>query len=209
MRIIFLDIDGVLNHACTHELFDGCIGVDQGNLEAFRKLVEESNKEEETKIVLSSSWRIGVDQYGKEIPNHYQYLTERLAFVGISIYSETPFYEEEDDGFRWEEKRGHEIMAWLEAHKELGIGSYVVLDDVLFTDFKELGISRYLVRTSWDSPRGGFTEKHIKKAMAILHLPMKTASFQVSANTLSMKDESVKNLKNGKVSKPVDPSSFK
>ena len=49
MRIIFLDIDGVLNHACTREMCEGCIGVDQGNLEAFRDLVEESNKEEETK----------------------------------------------------------------------------------------------------------------------------------------------------------------
>ncbi|MBR4579715.1 MAG: hypothetical protein IKO32_00590 [Lachnospiraceae bacterium] len=54
-----------------------------------------------------------------------------------------------------------------------------VLDDVLFTDFKELGVSRHLVRTSWDSPRGGFTEKHIKKAMAILNLPVKTENLKL------------------------------
>ena len=177
MRIIFLDIDGVLNHACTREMCEGCIGVDQGNREAFRDHVEESNKEEETKVVLSSSWRVGVDQNGREIPKHYQYLTDRLDSVGLSIYDETPFLEDEDEGFRWEEKRGHEIMKWLDDHKELGISAYVVLDDVLFTDFKELGVSRHLVRTSWDSPRGGFTEKHIKKAMAILHQPMKTQTY--------------------------------
>ena len=84
------------------------------------------------------------------------------------------FLEDEEDSFRWEEKRGHELIAWLDANKELGISTYVVLDDVLFRDFLELGVSKHLVRTSWDSPRGGFTEKHIKKAMAILHLPMKT-----------------------------------
>ena len=173
MRIIFLDIDGVLNHACTHEMCEGCIGVDQDNLEAFQRLVEESSKEEETKIVLSSSWRVGVDQDGREIPNHYKYLTERLDSVGLSIYDETPFLKDEDDGFRWEERRGYEIIEWLETHKELGISPYVVLDDVLFRDFLELGVSEHMVRTSWDSPRGGFTEKHIKKAMAILHLQMK------------------------------------
>ena len=35
-----------------------------------------------------------------------------------------------------------------------------------------------------------------------------TAPFQVSANTLSMMDESVKNLKKGAVSEPVDLSAF-
>ena len=35
-----------------------------------------------------------------------------------------------------------------------------------------------------------------------------TVPFQVSANTLSMMDESVKNLKKGAVSEPVDLSAF-
>ena len=35
-----------------------------------------------------------------------------------------------------------------------------------------------------------------------------TVPFQVSANTLSMMDESVKNLKAGKVSAPIDLSGF-
>ena len=36
-----------------------------------------------------------------------------------------------------------------------------------------------------------------------------TAPFQVSANSLSMMDEAVNNMKNGVVSEPVDLSAFK
>lgn len=167
MRIIFLDIDGVLNNICTGETFEGNIGIDQANLEALQKLVEESEKEEQTEIVLTSSWRIGNNRNGDELPGHYKYLTDRLSSVGLSVFDETPFFDDEDDGWGIDEKRGHEIVLWLNEHKDC-ISSYVVLDDILFRDFIELGITKHLVRTVRHSPQGGLREGHINAALEIL-----------------------------------------
>ena len=165
MRIIFLDIDGVLNYVCTGEMFEGNIGIDQTNLEALQKLVKESEKEEQTEIVLTSSWRIGNNRNGDELPGHYKYLTDRLASAKLSVFDETPFFDDEDDGWDIDEKRGHEIVLWLNGHKDLSISSYVVL-----RDFIELGITKHLVRTVRHPPQGGLREGHIKAAMEILHL---------------------------------------
>ena len=167
MRIVFLDIDGVLNHACTKERFQGYIGVDEKNLEYFAKFLEIANMEEETKVVLSSSWREDVNREGESVSDGYQYICERLASVGIAIYDITPFFER-----LWEfPNRGEEITAWLSEHKDLDITGYVVLDDEHGMEFKEYGLSKRWVRTSWDSARGGFQPKHVKKALDMLQLP--------------------------------------
>ena len=167
MKIVFLDIDGVLNHACTKELFQGYIGVDEKNLEYFAKFLEIANMEEETRVVLTSSWREDVNREGESVSNGYQYICERLEAVGIKLYDITPIFER-IWGFP---NRGEEITAWLTEHKDLDITGYVVLDDEHGAEFKEYGLSKRWVRTSWDSAKGGFQSKHVKKAFEMLQLP--------------------------------------
>ena len=56
-----------------------------------------------------------------------------------------------------------------------------------------------------------FEYYHVKEmadGVIILEPRELTAPFQVSANTLSMMDESVNNLKKGKISAPLDLSAF-
>ena len=168
MRIIFLDVDGVLNHSSTSEFFGPYIGIDTFNLACLAVLVEDSNKEEETKIVLSSSWRAGVNNKGAEMPGSYQYLTERLKEEELILYDETPILPQTDIF----SPRGKEITTWLENHKDLNITSYVVLDDELFPDFKEYGITKRLVRTTWYGPRAGLTPRHIAVALSVLRRPL-------------------------------------
>ena len=56
MRVIFLDVDGVLNYAYTKEFAPGgCIGVAQEPLEALAELV----KRTEATVVLTSTWKRG------------------------------------------------------------------------------------------------------------------------------------------------------
>ena len=100
--------------------------------------------------------------------NGYQYICDRLASVGIELFDSTPVLPADES---WYSVRGAEITAWLSEHKDLGITGYVVLDDLLFPDFLTLGLSKRQVRTSWDSPKGGFQKKYIAKALAALHLP--------------------------------------
>jgi hypothetical protein len=114
VKVLFLDIDGVLNsqrsciafggfpHEVTgfhREMFD----------EVALRLIRGIVKQADAKVVLSSSWRI---------THAYDYVGKHLE---LPIIDATPT--------RWEpgQVRGHEIAAWLEAHPE--VESYVIVDD--------------------------------------------------------------------------------
>ena len=164
MRIIFLDIDGVLNTAATKQRIPGepYTGIDPRRVEALKTLVDQSNKIDETIIVLSSSWRVGVDRFGHEIPGHYAYLRECLAEQGLSIYDETPFL---GDG----SMRGKEIRFWIKDNWSLGITGIAILDDEAF-DFKEKKVSRYWVRTSWFNANGGLQAGNVRQALRVMQM---------------------------------------
>ena len=167
MRIVFLDIDGVLNHACTKERFQSYIGIDEGNLHIFAEFLKIVRMEEETEVVLTSSWREDKNREGESVSNGYFYICERLQSVGIDLYDVTPVLS--DNGFY--SHRGAEIAKWLEDHKDLQITGYVILDDEHGAEFKEYGLSKRWIRTSWDSAKGGFQQKHVKKTLEMLQLP--------------------------------------
>ena len=61
MKIIFLDIDGVLNCQKSQSKCGGLIGIDDKKVKVLRKIVESTN----AKIVLCSSWKSGWE-YNKD-----------------------------------------------------------------------------------------------------------------------------------------------
>ncbi len=111
MKVLFLDIDGVLNSERTaHALGGFPHGFDASNLEKFdhaaigliRRLCEECS----VSIVLSSSWRI-------------LHSTEEVANgLDLPIFDATP-----GGGGH----RGTQIKEWLDAHPE--ITTYAIVDD--------------------------------------------------------------------------------
>ncbi len=165
MRIIFLDVDGVLNCLSTKETYKGFIGIDPRLVEKLAVLYKQSSAEEETNIVISSSWRIGQDRNGCEMPGSYAYLTRMLEAEGMSIFDDTPRLKV---GVKGRSRRGREIAEWFYRNRNLDITGFVVLDDEFFDDFKKYGISAHLVRTSYAPGNGGFQKKHVKQAMRIL-----------------------------------------
>ena len=101
MKIIFLDVDGVLNS--EQDLFSWTIESDK-HLILLGCIVRRTN----AKIVASSSWRnCGL----------LDTLKKRLNDFSMSIYGKT-----KDIG-----ERGLEIKEWLDNHN--GIESFVILDD--------------------------------------------------------------------------------
>lgn len=117
MKVIFLDIDGVLNHQKHYEWL---IETDEPtpmqrtypytefNPESCR-LLNEIIWETGAKIVVSSSWRLDGEAR----------LNALFKFFGLpKIYDITPCLNT---------TRGIEIGAWLAAHPE--ITNYVILDD--------------------------------------------------------------------------------
>lgn len=111
MKIIFLDIDGVLNNATTKEKIAGFDGIDV----RLRDMFLEWFKERDYKIVLSSSWRL---------PTAFGDFLGELTRNGIEWISETPH--------RPSLGRGVEIQEIIEAIKP---EKYVILDDLGPSEF--------------------------------------------------------------------------
>ena len=119
MKIIFLDVDGVLNNASyikkcykrsinkKKTIYSGKnVPFDPHNLKNLAKIVNKTG----AKIVLSSTWRI--------FKSHIYVLEARLAEYGLRIYDKT-------DNINM--IKGAEITEWLKQHRD--IENYVVIDD--------------------------------------------------------------------------------
>ncbi len=128
MKVIFLDIDGVLN---SDEYFDKIRGkkidgiendVDIGKIKLLKKALVVTG----AKVVLSSSWRY--TRKGEE-------LKKLLLRFGIKTDS-TPYIGNE---------RGKEIKQWLENHPDTE--DYVILDDEIFDSYDEV-LMKKLIKIS-------------------------------------------------------------
>ncbi|MEA2885200.1 MAG: hypothetical protein QOH32_4456 [Bradyrhizobium sp.] len=103
MKIIFLDIDGVLNCSKTPNPRDFPYIVDKKLLARLKKLLDRTG----AKVVLSSTWRC--DPVGLFAAKHYG-----VPFIGVC--PDKPGSPRRD-----------EMLAWLKAHPK--VTRYIVLDD--------------------------------------------------------------------------------
>ncbi len=162
-----MDVDGVLNCAKTKERYKGFIGIDSELVANLADIVNISRLEEDTEIVLTSSWRIGKSRKGEEITDSYSYLMKKLCEYGLSIYDDTP-------RLTWgkgRSKRGREIQGWLYVNRHLDISNYVVLDDEEYADYDKYGVTPHLVKTSFKGD-GGLRKEHVRSALNVLRKSM-------------------------------------
>ena len=148
MKIIFLDIDGVLNNPKTWGLRPHHKAFSKKCVDFFNDIILATNAD----IVITSTWR-----------NLFKFddLIEILRSAGVAgnIIDKTPSIR-----FHGAE-RGDEIARWLDrTSEEVGfkIKEFVILDDD--TDMGHL--FNYLVRCN---PETGITEKEVKKAIEMLN----------------------------------------
>jgi hypothetical protein len=145
MKVIFLDIDGVLNSQNFIHSFNGkweLHSVDPNAINVLNEIIKATN----AKIVISSSWRIILDL------NEIKDILIENGFVG-EIIGKTPIIRDNN------RCRGDEINAYLEANPN--IDKFIILDDD--SDMDNL-IDR-LVKTSYID---GLLPKHIEKAISLL-----------------------------------------
>lgn len=157
MRVIFLDIDGVLNSWGTKERLDGYIFIEPSKVELLKQLVDRTG----AKIVLSSTWRHGWSDLddGVETIDARLFigLRDKLKEYGLEFSGYTPII---DFGQRW---RGAEIKKWIcEWQGEL-IESFVILDD-LDVDY----LHPFEDKVVGTSMMEGFLQEHVDLAVKIL-----------------------------------------
>lgn len=119
MKVIFLDIDGVLNWIGTEDRLNGFIGLDPVLIERFNRIID---AHPDVKIVISSTWRKTMHAY-PDFPG----LVDLLHARGLKgeIIGHTPLHCR-----YW--ARGAEIAEWIadwEAKNPNEQLTLVVLDD--------------------------------------------------------------------------------
>lgn len=112
MKVLFLDIDGVVNCATTKQRHRGFIGIDPYMAFLVGKIVLDVP---DLKVVLSSSWRTFHDDGVEEISRQV---------TPIHDVTPSPWYDRESDHHSM---RGEEIQKWLDEHQE--VTTYAIVDD--------------------------------------------------------------------------------
>ncbi|MDO4942900.1 MAG: HAD domain-containing protein [Lachnospiraceae bacterium] len=150
MKVIFLDVDGVMNSIDNEWLDLKCVD----NLHMIVKATD-------AKVVITSSWRTG---WYKEAEKKHMVSPEMAALehamndLGMEIYDKT---RPQLGGIM--DFRGNQIKDYIEDHSP--IESFVVIDDIFFPDFGQF--EDRLVLTDFDE--GGLTMERAQEAIYILN----------------------------------------
>lgn len=156
MKVLFLDIDGVLNS--TMWLKSIAVGErpwPESNIDTDAvKLINQIVQRTGAKVVISSSWRHA----------HSVAMLRKLfhdcGFEGEIIGATPDYYAVYDDVDEY--YRGGEIQAWLLAHVGEGIESFAILDYA-----EEMGdfLDKFLVRTTYTL---GLRVEHVERVVKLL-----------------------------------------
>ncbi len=161
-RVIFLDIDGVLNSNFwndTHqrEISDGTL-IDSEKIKLLGELVSRTD----AGIVLHSGWKYWFDSHLRPLRIEAARLETLLSQEDLSIYSVTPNHatEEIKKSKKFSLVKAEEILAWLDDHKE--VKHWVVIDDL---DLHNTEVAKHQLRTD---PQTGLTVNDVHKLEIML-----------------------------------------
>jgi hypothetical protein len=157
IKIVFLDVDGVLNCQSTKDsIWRGCIGLEDSNLKQLKRVISETD----AWIILISSWKSGWSRVDKSTQGYEgNYLDKRLLQYGLTIHDKIVDVSHGS--------RGASIRNWLNNYSNV-VEQFVIIDDEVF-DYKECCLLPNLVQTCFYTDNGGLTEEHADIAIDILN----------------------------------------
>lgn len=146
MKVVFFDIDGVLNYCGTPSIDGRC-------LSELKRIVAETG----ANTVISSSWKEAFTKYDVYSDRDRDMVTRLLKDPELNCLGWTPDIDEEN--------RENEIEDWMLDYDESEIESFVIIDDLDYNfDEKFPG---HFVKTAgyWGQ---GLTSVHADNAIRIL-----------------------------------------
>lgn len=154
-KVIFLDVDGVLNCRGTEDVFCGSVGIEDEKVALLKQIVNSTK----AVIVLVSSWKewwYKEPHLKREQDSFANYLDRKLAKQGLTIVDKTEDYNPFN--------RGEGIIEFIDRKRRSGIeiSNFIILDDELF-DYKRTKLTKNLIQTSYE--KGGLQKKHVRKAI--------------------------------------------
>lgn len=157
MKVIFLDIDGVIN---SEEFLKNNENemIDRNNVDILKNIIDKTG----AVIVMSSGWKLWFDDDMMPKDGEAQYLYDILCEAKIKLFGKTPDFSTEEIRTKktFSHVKAREIIAWLSEHEEAN--KYVVLDDL---DLKNEEINSHLVRTN---AQVGITEDDAKRVIEMI-----------------------------------------
>lgn len=155
MKVIFLDIDGVLNTPTSEARCGEYVGIDDEKVSLLADIVNRTKAE----IALISTWKKywRKEERRKPLQDYLAtYLDEKLASFGLKVFDKT---KDESDGLYL--SRGEGILEFIDRNK---VDCYVILDDLQF-DYDGCDLTDCLIKTN---PKMGLTNEQVEKACEIL-----------------------------------------
>ena len=156
MKVIFLDIDGVLNCKTSRSRCGKFVGIDDKKLFLLKIITDVSGAE----IVLTSTWKNNWQKLEKDKfkqDDLANYLDKKFKKYGLKVYDKTA---DSLDGVYF--SRGESILDFIYNNK---ITHYVILDDVQF-DYDGCGLTDNFVKPDITV---GLTQKDVDLAIKILN----------------------------------------
>lgn len=162
-KVLFLDIDGVLNSSFWNdshqrEISDGTL-IEDEKIRLLAGLVKRTG----AKIILHSGWRTWFDAEIKPLRREAERLLELLKKEGLRLNGVTPDLTTEE--IRKTKKfslvKAEEILLWIRAHED--VTDWVVLDDLGLHNAR---VEEHQVRPD---PAVGLTPEDVEKAVRILN----------------------------------------
>ena len=153
MKVVFLDIDGVLNHSLFigERTPSGVIGIKDELVENLKEIVENTN----AKIVLISDWKDLWEKDENKCGKDALYLNKKLKDKELFIYDKTLNDFTKD--------RGCGVYEYI---KNNNVEKFVILDDVDNPDYVKFNLSQNFIKTS---KKTGLSKEDIIKAINILN----------------------------------------
>lgn len=152
MKIIFLDLDGVLNSYSDRQGKEISLVIVPEKVALLRRIIDETG----AIIVLSSSWRYWWKE-GYTQPDRVGWdINEAMATYGLEVRDKIPF--------RYFQSRADEVREWLAGRTY--IKSLVILDDMDF-GWRKRGLQKHWVQP--DGYQFGLTEENANLAIRILN----------------------------------------
>jgi hypothetical protein len=157
MKVIFLDIDGVLNSEEFLKRNQNEM-IDRKNVNILKNVIDKTG----AVIVMSSGWRLWFDDNMMPKDGYSQCLYDILCEFNIKLFDKTPDFSTEEIRTKktFSHVKSKEIIACLSEHEN--VDKYVVLDDL---DLKNEEINSHLVRTN---AQVGITEDDAKSVLVMI-----------------------------------------
>lgn len=155
MKVVFLDIDGVLNTPSSKSRCGEYIGIDDDKVKRLADIVKRTNAQ----IVLISTWKKYWQKEEKLKPlQDYvaTYLDKKLVKFGLKVTDKT---RDKVDGIYL--SRGEGILEHIDRNH---VKSFVILDDLQF-DYDGCDLTDFFIKTKATI---GLTNEQVEKACKIL-----------------------------------------